>query len=67
MKTWHALLISASLVTGGLLAGTRVALTDSGQWESVSGGSGFFFNTGTREMIWCETKMSIGSCSKAKF
>lgn len=67
MKTWHAILISASLICGGIMAGTRAAQTDTGQWESVSGGSGFFFNPGTREMIYCEGKMSIGSCSKAKF
>jgi len=67
MKTWHALLISASLVCGGLLAGTRVALTDSGQWETISGLGGFFFNTGTREMIWCEVKQSSGKCFKTNF
>ncbi|WP_313666205.1 hypothetical protein [Shinella sp.] len=66
MKTWQAILISASLVGGGLIASAGPGYTDAGSWETVSGGGGFFFNTQTKEIIWCEIKMSRGECSKIK-
>ncbi len=64
MKTWQALLISASLIAGGILASAKPGMTDAGAWETVSGGAGFFYNTQTKEMIWCEVKTSKGYCGK---
>lgn len=64
MKTWQALLISASLITGGILASAKPGMSDAGAWETVSGIAGFFYNTQTKEMIWCEVKTSNGRCAK---
>ncbi|UNZ49318.1 MULTISPECIES: hypothetical protein [Agrobacterium] len=64
MKTWQAFLISASLITGGLLASARPGLTDVAGWVTVSGLGGFFYNPQTKEMIWCEVKGARGNCGR---
>lgn len=53
MKTWHALLVSVSLIVAGLIASGGPAKTASGAWGMVTGTEAYLFNSESGEVYRC--------------
>lgn len=66
MKNWHAILISASLITGGFIASSTPGQTASGVWGMTTGPIAYLYNSNTKEVIACSNAGGNGGafCTK---
>jgi len=57
MKNWHALLISASLISAAVMASGTSSHATSGVWGMVAGngGNSWLWNSSTRDVYHCDS------------
>lgn len=67
MKTWHVVLLSVAMVTGGLIASKGTAQTATGDWGMATGPAAFLYNSSTRQVFICEYRSGLQpTCQEVK-